>query len=139
MVNLAQANESISVIKGKLNFFVAFDTGGEVDKATLSTVFKAAAGPEYSKPVEVGFGALTGLIVSDDRNKICKVVGRVDVFAMGVGIVCVELEIPEGMPVPDLITAMHTNGVFVDGLDLNAFIGRKMGEVREQLKPSMKS
>ena len=139
MINLSQTGQSLAVIKGRLNFFVAFDTGGEVDKATLSAVFKTAAGPEYSKPAEAGFGALTGLIVSDDRNKICKVVGRVDVYAMGVGIVCVEFEIPEGMPVQDIITAMHSNGVFVDGLDLNAFIARKMGEVRDQLKPYTKS
>jgi len=134
---LAQANESISVIKGKLNFFMAFDTGGEVDKATLSTVFKTAAGPEYSKPVEAGFITLTGSI--GDRNKTCKVLGHVDVYAMGVGIVCVEFEIPEDMVVQDIISAMHTNGIFADGLDLNAFISKKIAEIREPLKPHMKS
>jgi hypothetical protein len=139
MINLSQTGESLAIIKGKLNFFVTFDTGGEVDKATLSSIFKKPAGPEYSKPVEVDFGTLTGLIVSDDRSKIGKVLGRVDVFAMGVGIVCIEFEIPEGMVVQDIISAMHTNGIFVDGLDLNAFIARKIGETREQLKPYMKS
>jgi hypothetical protein len=138
MINLPQTSQSLAVIKGRLNYFVAFDIGGEVDKATLSTVFKTTAGPEYSKPIEVGMGTLTGLIVSNGRNEICRVAGRVDVFAMGVGIACVELEIPEGMPVQDIITAMHSNGVFVDGLDLNAFMGKKMGDLREQLKPYTK-
>ncbi len=139
MVELAQTGESLAIIKGKLNYFVAFDTGGEVDKATLSSVFNVPAGPEYNKPLEVSFGALTGLIVSDDRNQICKVLGRVDVFAMGIGLICTEFEIPENMAVQDIITAMHTNGIFVDGLDLNAFIARKISETREQLKPYMKS
>jgi hypothetical protein len=138
MVRLAVA-ESLKVIKGKLDFFVTFDTGGEVDKATLSAVFKKPAGPEYSKPVEASFGALTGLIASDDRSKIGQAQGRVDVFAMGVGIACVELDVPEGMAVQDVMAAMHANGVFVDGLDLNAFIARKIGETREQLKPYTKA
>jgi hypothetical protein len=137
MVDLV--SESLTIVKGRLIFFVSFDTGGEVDKATLSAVFKKPAGPEYSKPVEASFGTLTGLIISDDRERTCKVPGRVDVFAMGVGIVCLELDIPEGMAVQDIISAIHAGGIFVDGQDLNAFISRKIGETREQLKPYMKS
>ncbi len=37
---------------------------------------------------------------------------------MGIGIVCVEFEIHEGMAVQEIISAIHTNGIFVDGLDL---------------------
>jgi hypothetical protein len=138
MINLAQTNESLAIIKGKLIFFVVFDTGGEVDKATLSGIFKAQAGPEYNKPIEVAFGPMTGLIVSD-RNKICNVLAQADVYAMGVGIIRLEFEIPEGMPVQEIIMAMHTNGIFVDGLDLNAYVGRKINDIREQLKAYSKS
>ncbi len=138
-MNLAQTNESLVVIKGKLNFFVAFDSGGEVDKATLSQLFKTPAGPEYSKPVEVGRVQLAGYIVSNERNRECNIAAYVDVYAMGIGIVCVEFDIPEGMAVQDIISAIHTNGVFVDSLDLNSYINKKLGEVREQLKPYMKS
>lgn len=131
---MAQPNESLTILKGKLTFLSAFDTGGEVDKPTLSTIFKKPAGPEYSKPVEVSFGTLTGLIVSEDRNKICNVLANADVFAMGVGIIRIEFDIPEGMSVQDIIIAMHINGIFIDGLDLNTFTTRKMSEIREQLK-----
>ena len=64
---MAQTSESLIIMKGKLSFLVAFDMGGELDKASLSSVFKLQAGPEYSKPVEVGFGNMTGLIVSDGQ------------------------------------------------------------------------
>ncbi|BAI60444.1 conserved hypothetical protein [Methanocella paludicola SANAE] len=133
MINLAQTNESLAIDKGKLIFFVVFDTGGEVDKATLSGIFKVQAGPEYSKPVETTLGQMTGLIVSDN-NKICKVLAQAEVFAMGVGIIRVEFELAEGMLVKEIITAMHSNGIFLDGLDLNAYVARKIGEIREQLK-----
>jgi len=132
---VSQPNTSLTIQKGKLTFLVSFDTGGEVDKATLSGLFKVQAGTEYSKPVEVGFGSLTGLIVSENVNKICGVSGSADIYAMGVGIVRIEFDIPEGMSVGDVIMAMHINGIFVDGLDLNAFISRKMNDIREHIKP----
>jgi len=135
---LAQANESLAINKGKLIFFVVFDTGGEVDKATLSNIFKVQAGPEYSKPIETAPGQMTGLIVSD-KNKICNVMAQADIYAMGVGIVRVEFEVPEGMLVQEIINAMHSNGIFLDGLDLNAYVGRKIGDIREQLKAYTKS
>jgi hypothetical protein len=129
-----QPSASLTISKGKLTFLVAFDIGGEVDKATLSSIFKAQAGTEYSKPVEVPYGSLTGLIVSEQLNKITSVQGYGDIYAMGVGIIRLEFEVPEGMRVGDLIMAMHINGIFVDGLDMNAYIARKMGEVREQVR-----
>ena len=135
---MAQTNESLAINKGKLIFFVVFDTGGEVDKATLSNIFKVQAGPEYSKPIEVAFGQMTGLIVSD-KNKICNALTQADVYAMGVGIIRVEFEVPDGMPVQEIINAMHSNGIFLDGLDLNAYASRKVNDIREQLKPYAKS
>jgi hypothetical protein len=133
MIDLAQTNESLAINKGKLIFFVVFDTGGEVDKATLSGIFKAQAAPEYSKPVETTLGNMTGLIVSDN-NKICNVLAHAEVFAMGVGIIRVDFELTDGMLVKEIINAMHTNGIFLDGLDLNSYVGRKIGDIREQLK-----
>jgi hypothetical protein len=131
-----QPNPSLTIIKGKLAFLVSFDIGGEVDKATLSGIFKVQAGTEYSKPVEVALGtSLTGLIVSEQQNKIAKAQAYADVYAMGVGIIRLEFEVPEGMTVSAVITAMHVNGIFVDGLDMNAYIARKMGEIREQIRP----
>jgi hypothetical protein len=135
---MAQTSESLIIMKGKLSFLVAFDVGGELDKASLSSVFKLQAGPEYSKPVEVGFGNMTGLIVSEGNNKICRAQSFADVFAMGVGIIRVELEVTEGMSMQDMIMAIHINGIFIDGLDLNAFMSRKMGEIREQMKIALK-
>jgi len=135
---LAQKNEGLAIDKGKLIFFVVFDTGGEVDKATLSSIFKVQAGPEYSKPVETTLGQVTGLIVSDN-NKICSVLAQAEVFAMGVGIVRVEFELADGMLVQEIIDAMHSNGIFLDGLDLNAYVSRKIGDIREQLKAYSKS
>jgi hypothetical protein len=136
---LAQTTGSLAVIKGKLIFFVAYDTGGEVDKATLSSVFKVQAGPEYNKPIETALGSMTGLIASEDRNKICNVLAYADIFAMGVGIIRVEFDIPEGMTINEIVLAQHVNGVFVDGLDLNAYVNRKIAEQREMLKVSAKS
>jgi len=138
MIDLAQKNEGLAIDKGKLIFFVVFDTGGEVDKATLSSIFKVQAGPEYSKPVETTLGQVTGLIVSDN-NKICSVLAQAEVFAMGVGIVRVEFELADGMLVQEIIDAMHSNGIFLDGLDLNAYVSRKIGDIREQLKAYSKS
>ena len=135
---MAQTNESLIIMKGKLSFLVAFDVGGELDKASLSSVFKLQAGPEYSKPVEVGFGNMTGLIVSEDNNKICKAQSFADVYAMGVGIIRVELEVNEGMSMQEIIKAIHINGIFIDGLDLNTFMSRKMSEIRDQLKAVLK-
>lgn len=133
MIDLAQTNESLAINKGKLIFFVVFDTGGEVDKATLSGIFKTQAAPEYSKPVETTLGNMTGLIISDN-NKICNVLAQAEVFAMGVGIIRVEFELTDGMLVKEIINAMHSNGIFLDGLDLNSYVGRKIGDIREQLK-----
>jgi hypothetical protein len=38
------------------------------------------------------------------------------------------------MLVQEIIMAMHTNGIFLDGLDLNAYVSRKINDVQEQLK-----
>lgn len=135
---MAQTNESLAINKGKLIFFVVFDTGGEVDKATLSGIFKVQAGPEYSKPIETALGQMTGLIVSDN-NKICNVLTQAEVYAMGVGIVRVEFELAEGMLVREIINAIHANGIFLDGLDLNAYVSRKISDIREQIKAYAKS
>ena len=132
---MPQPEMSLTVLKGKLAFLVSFDTGGEIDKATLSGLFKVQATTEYSKPIEVSFGNLTGLIVSENMNKICDVVGFADLYSMGVAIIRVEFDIPEGMSVSDVIMATHVNGIYIDGLDLNAFIARKMTEIREHIKP----
>lgn len=129
---LAQADESPAIVRGKLIFFVVFDTGGEADKAALSGTFGVQAGPEYSKPVEAALGRTAGLIVSD-AEKACEAVAYADVFAMGVGIIRVEFEVPEGMLVREVITAIHSNGIFIDGLDLNAYVARNIGEARERL------
>jgi hypothetical protein len=133
-----QPNPSLTVLKGKLAFLVSFDIGGEVDKATLSNIFKVQAGTEYSKPVEVSLGVgLTGLIVAEQVNKITKVQAYADVYGMGIGIIRLEFDVPEGMTVSETITAMHVNGIFVDGLDLNAYISRKMSEIRERTRPGI--
>jgi hypothetical protein len=136
---VAQPKESLTILKGKLTVLASFDIGGEVEKPVLSNIFKIQAGPEYSRPVEKSFGTLTGLIVSEKKNQICNVLAYADIYAMGVGIIRVEFDIPEGMTVQDIIIASHTNGIFVDGLDLNSFMNRKMGEIREQLKPAVKA
>jgi hypothetical protein len=129
---------SLTVLKGKLTFLVSFDYGGEVDKATLSSIFKLQTVTEYSKPVEVSLGTnLTGLIVAEQLNKITKAQAYADVYAMGVGTIRLELEVPEGMTVSEVIMATHVNGIFVDGLDMNAYIARKMGEIREQIRPGI--
>ncbi|OPY28082.1 MAG: hypothetical protein A4E28_01721 [Methanocella sp. PtaU1.Bin125] len=138
MIFVPQPNPSLTVIKGKLAFLVSFDIGGEVDKTTLSGILKVQAGAEYSKPVEVALGTgLTGLIVAEQVNKITRVQAFADVYAMGVCIIRLEFEVPEGMTVSETITAMHVNGIFVDGLDLNVYIARKMGEIRDQIRPGI--
>lgn len=134
---MPQPNASLTILKGKLTFLVSFDIGGEVDKATLSNIFKVQSSTEYSKPLEVAYGTLTGLIVSEQLNKICSVQAFGDIYAMGVGIIRLEFEVPEGMAVGDLIMATHINGIFIDGLDMNAYIARKIAEVREQVKPGI--
>jgi hypothetical protein len=133
-----QPSPSLTVLKGKLTFLVSFDFGGEVDKATLSSIFKLQTVTEYSKPAEVSLGTnLTGLIVAENLNKITKAQAYADVYAMGVGIIRLELDVPEGMTVSEVIMATHVNGIFVDGLDMNAYIARKMGEIREQIRPGI--
>jgi hypothetical protein len=128
---------SLTILKGKLTFLVSFDIGGEVDKATLSSIFKIQTVREYSKPVEVPLGTnLTGLIVAEQLNKITKAHAFADVYAMGVCSIRLEIEVPEGMTVSEVIMATHVNGIFVDGLDMNAYIARKIGEIREQIRPS---
>jgi len=134
-----QPPASLILLKGKLTFFVSFDIGSEVDKATLSSIFHVQTGTEYSKPVEVPQGALTGLIVSEKLNKITSVQAFADIYAMGVGIIRLEFDVPEGMAVSDLITAMHINGIFCDGLDMNTYIARKMGEVRDQTRVGIRA
>ncbi len=129
---------SLTILKGKLTFLVSFDIGGEVDRAMLPGIFKASPGTEYSKPVEVALGTdLTGLIVAEKLNKITKVQAFADVYAMGVGAVRLTIDVPEGVTVSEVIMATHVNGIFVDGLDMNAYIARKMNDIREQIKPGI--
>ena len=42
------------------------------------------------------------------------------------------------MSMQEIIKAIHINGIFIDGLDLNTFISRKMSEIRDQLKTALK-
>jgi hypothetical protein len=37
---MPEPTASLTILKGKLTFLVSFDIGGEVDKATLSSIFK---------------------------------------------------------------------------------------------------
>ncbi len=135
---MPEPTASLTIQKGKLTFLVSFDTGGEVDKATLSGIFKVQTGTEYSRPVEVALGSdLTGLIVAEKLNKITRVQAFADVYSMGVGIIRLTIDVPEGATVSEVIMATHVNGIFVDGLDMNAYIARKMVEIREQIKPGV--
>lgn len=133
------SQEELSIYNGRLTILVAFGHGGELDKGQLTKLIGSDVIAErWNKPIEIERSDGVGVIVAGSEKITCSANIFTDVFIAGVSILRAEIEIRERILFNDILIALHSNTIIVEGLDFQAFANKKIGEIREKLNPGKK-
>lgn len=131
-----EAPGDLTIFNGRLTVLVAFGHGGEVDKTQLKKFIGSDVIAErWNKPIEVEQSEGVAVIVSGSEKITCSANIYIDVFAAGVSILRTEIEIRDRILFNDILVALHSNTIIVEGLDFQTFSGKKINEIREKLNP----
>ncbi len=131
--------EELTIFNGKLTILVAFSNGGELDKSQLTKLIGSDVIAErWNKPIEIEHSEGVAVIVAGSEKITCGTTIFTDVFIAGVSILRTELAIRDRILFNDILVALHSNTIIVEGLDFQAFANKKIGEIREKLNPGKK-
>jgi len=130
------SQDNLIISKGRLTILTAFDPGGGIEKAELIKL----VGPEavlerWNKPIQIDHQEGEGLIVAGNQRITCRARVYTDVFIAGIAIIRTELEIRDNLLFSDVLVALHSNGIIIDGIDHASFSIRKISEVRSKINP----
>jgi hypothetical protein len=127
------------ISSGKLTILMAFSPGGELDKNQLNKLIGSDVIAErWNKPIEMEQSEGVAVIVSGSEKITCNVNIYTDVFTAGVTILRTEIEIRDRILLNDILVALHSNTIIVEGLDFQSFAAKKIGEIRDKLNPGKK-
>lgn len=130
------ATGDLIVLNGKLTILVAFGHGGELDKTQLKKFIGTEVIAErWNKPIEVEQSEGMAVIVAGSEKITCSTNIYTDVFIAGVSIIRTEIEIREKILFNDILVALHSNTIIIEGLDFQSFANKKIAEIREKLNP----
>jgi len=130
------ANGDLTILNGKLTILVAFGHGGELDKTQLKKFIGSETIAErWNKPIEVEQSEGVTVIVAGSEKITCITNIYTDFFAAGVSILRTEIEIRDRILFNDILVALHSNTIIVEGLDFQSFAAKKISEIREKLNP----
>ncbi len=133
------ATGDLTIFNGKLTILVAFGIGGEVDKSQLAKLFGSDVIAERrNKPIEMDQSEGVAVIVAGSEKITCGVNIFTDVFIAGVSLLRTELEIRDRILFNDILVALHSNTIIVEGHDFQTFTDRKINEIREKLNAGKK-
>ena len=130
------ATGDLIIFNGKLTILVAFSHGGELDKAELRRLIGSDVIAErWNKPIELEQSEGVAVIVAGNEKITCNSNIYTDIFIAGVSILRTEIEIRDRILFNDILVALHSNTIIVEGLDLQSFASKKISEIREKLNP----
>jgi len=131
--------EELTIFNSKLTILLAFGYEVDPDKSQLSRLIGSDVIAErWSKPIEIEQTEGVGVIVAGSDKITCSVNIFTDVFSAGVSILRTEIEIRDRILFNDILVALHSNTIIVEGLDFQAFANKKINEIREKLNPGKK-
>ncbi|VVB55216.1 Uncharacterised protein [uncultured archaeon] len=129
----------LTILNGKLTILLAFGHGGELDKTQLKKFIGTEVIAErWNKPIEVEQAEGVAVIVAGSEKITCSANIYTDVFIAGVSILRTEIEIRDRMLFNDILVALHSNTIIIEGLDFQSFANTKINEIREKLNPGKK-
>jgi len=133
------STEELTIFNGRLTILVAFGHGGELDKSQITKLIGSDVVAErWNKPIEIEQSEGVAVIVAGSEKITCSVNIFTDVFIAGVSILRTEIEIRDRILFDDILVALHSNTIIVEGLDFQAFANNKITEIREKLNPGKK-
>ncbi|TRZ87915.1 MAG: hypothetical protein D4R88_08650 [Methanosarcinales archaeon] len=133
------ASGDLTIFSGKLTILLAFSPGGELDKNQLTKLIGSDVIAErWNKPIEMEQSEGVAVIVSGSEKITCNVNIFTDVFIAGVSILRTEIEIRDRILLNDILVALHSNTIIVEGLDFQSFSNKKIAEIRDKLNPAKK-
>lgn len=128
----------LTIFSGKLTILVAFGHGGKVDKSQLKKfIGREAVAERWNKPIEVAHSEGVAVIVAGNEKITCSANIYTDVFVAGVSLLRTEIEIRDRILFNDILVALHSNTIIVEGLDFQSFANKMINETREKLNPDM--
>jgi len=129
----------LTIFNGKLTILMVFGHGGEVDKSQLKKFIGSEVIAErWNKPIEIEQSEGVAVIVSGSEKITCSTNIYTDVFAAGVSILRSEIEIRDKILFNDILVALHSNTIIIEGLDFQSFANKKISEIREKFNPAGK-
>jgi hypothetical protein len=133
------ATADLTILNGKLTILVVFGHGGEIDKSHLKKFIGSDVIAErWNKPIEIEQSEGVAVIAAGNDKITCNVNIFTDIFIAGVSILRTEIEIRDRIPFNDILVALHSNSINVEGLDFQAFSNKKIIEIRDKLHPDKK-
>ncbi len=126
----------LTIHNGKLTILAAFGHGGELDKTQLKMLIGSEVIAErWNKPIEIEKSEGVAVIVGSEKIT-CNTNMYTDIFAAGVSILRTEIEIWENISLNDILKALHSNTLIVDGLDYQSYANKRIKEIREKINPT---
>jgi len=126
------------LFNGRLTILVAFGHGGEIGKTNLTDIIGSEIMAErWNKPIVLDNFEAEAFIGAGTDQIRCHANISTDVFIAGVSILRTELEIRNPITVNNIIIALHSNTIIIDGLDYHSFTNKRIKEIREKLNPEM--
>jgi hypothetical protein len=130
----------LTIFHGKLTILMAFSPGGELDKSQIIKLIGSDVIAErWNKPIEMEQSEGVAVIVSGSEKITCNANIYTDVFIAGVSILRTEIEIRDMILLNDILVALHSNTIIVEGLDFQSFSSKKISDIRNKLNPGKKA
>jgi hypothetical protein len=130
------ATIDLTILNCKLTILVAFGFGGELDKTNLKEFIGLEAIAErWNKPIEIEHFQSFTVIVAGSEKITCSTDVYTDVFAAGVSILRTEIEIKDRILFNDILVALNSNKIIMEGRDFQSFAAQKISEIRYKLNP----
>ncbi len=133
------ATGDLTIFNGKLTILMVFGHGGEIDRSQLKKFIGSDVIAErWNKPIEMEQSEGIAVIVAGNEKITCNVNIYTDVFIAGVSILRTELDIRDKILCNDILVALHSNTIIVEGFDFQSFANKRINEIREKLNPGKK-
>ncbi len=130
------ATSDLTIHNGKLTTLAAFGHGGELDKTQLKMLIGSEVIVErWNKPIEIEKAEGVAVIVAGSEKITCDTNIYTDIFAAGVSILRTEIEIRGKISLNDILIALHSNTIIVEGLDYQSYANKRIKEIREKINP----
>jgi hypothetical protein len=129
----------LTILNGKLTILMAFGHGAKVDKSQLiKFIGSDVIAERWNKPIEVKYSEGIAVIAAGSDKITCSTNIYADVFIAGVTLLRTEIEFKDRILFKDILVALQSNTIIVDGLDFQSFASKKINEIREKLNPGKK-